>query len=49
MQAQPVAHTNILLDNLGHHARTDRLAAFADGETDTFVHSDRADQFDVQA
>src|SRR5690606_24234051 len=33
-----------LLDDLGHHARADRTAAFADREAQALVHRDRVDQ-----
>ena len=37
----------ILLGDFGNTASADGLAAFADGETKTFLHGDRGDQLDV--
>src|SRR6266511_5954845 len=36
-----------LLDDLGHDARADRAAAFADREAESLVHGDRLDQLDL--
>src|SRR5690349_18904185 len=36
-----------LLDDLGHHARADGLATFADGEPESLLHTDRLTQRDL--
>src|SRR5512135_1442553 len=44
-----VLHCLALLFDLGHDTRTDGTAAFADGETQTFVHGDRGNQRHLDA
>src|SRR5665213_3054840 len=46
--ALPAESGSHLLDDLGHHAGADGAAAFADGETQFFLHGDRGDQLHVQ-
>src|SRR6516162_10384274 len=43
----PIHRARVLLDDLADHARADRTTALADGETQTLVHGDRLDQFDL--
>ena len=38
-----------LLENFRYHARTDRTATFADGETDTIIHRNRLVKLDLDA